>query len=100
MVFIMFVVERSMARRQPRDYLVNDGLGLRRNLLRRSILNRMLDVNGVEIGAAQRSGLRARRRHKFARRYGDRRDAQTFQLDRVRSEERRVGKECRSRWSP
>ena len=23
-----------------------------------------------------------------------------FQFDKVRSEERRVGKECRSRWSP
>src|SRR5215510_996953 len=26
--------------------------------------------------------------------------AETMQLDRERSEERRVGKECRSRWSP
>ena len=28
------------------------------------------------------------------------RDANMFDVVRVRSEERRVGKECRSRWSP
>ena len=25
---------------------------------------------------------------------------QSFMMDKIRSEERRVGKECRSRWSP
>src|SRR5690348_18320595 len=42
-----------------------------------------------------------RRRHGEQRLFGDRRREQTSRHQRiVRSEERRVGKECRSRWAP
>ena len=37
---------------------------------------------------------------KFVAIYGRRRVGKTFLVREARSEERRVGKECRSRWSP
>jgi hypothetical protein len=42
------------------------------------ILNRMLDVDRVEIGSSQCAGLRAGRSHKFMRGDRDRRYPKTF----------------------
>ena len=43
------------------------------------------------------TGTRADKRNDFQRLM---RDCQSGRIDCIRSEERRVGKECRSRWSP
>ena len=53
-------------------------------------MNRVLDVNRVEIGSSQRAGLRARRGHKFMRRDRNRRDAETFEFQRVVQTARRT----------
>ena len=49
------------ADRESSDDLANGGFRFRRDLLRRLVLNRMLDVDRVEIGSSQRAGLRAGR---------------------------------------
>jgi hypothetical protein len=78
------------ADRESGDDLANDGFRSRRDLLRRLVLNRMLDVDRVEIGSSQCAGLRAGRSHKFAR--GDRegRDPKSLEFHRVVQTARRA----------
>jgi hypothetical protein len=66
------------ADRESGDDFANGGFRFRRDLLRRLILNRMLDVDRVEIGSSQCAGLRAGRSHKFMRGDRDRRYPKTF----------------------
>src|SRR3712207_9402881 len=56
----------------------------------------LLDAHDAADSALRGGGDPDDRHHLLRCEAGDRRPP----LDRVRSEERRVGKECRSRWSP
>ena len=61
-----------------------------------SFLNKMLDYNLTADGYGVTSALNARTAAEAIRQ----REFDLVLLDINRSEERRVGKECRSRWSP
>jgi len=54
------------------------------------ILNRMLDVDRVEIGSSQCAGLRAGRSHKFARGDRERRYPKAFEFHRIVQTARRA----------
>src|SRR5687768_18065089 len=60
-----------------------------------------IGIAGADESAEMRREARSERpRESHGRKRVDDRACQTARPDRPRSEERRVGKECRSRWAP
>src|SRR5581483_1481120 len=67
------------------------GFGPRFDLFPGLVLDRVRDINRVEVGPPERARLRPGGGHKFGRRHRDRRDPQVFQLRRVVQTARRAG---------
>lgn len=65
---------------EPGDDLIKRSLGPRLNLLSRLILNRVGNVDGVKVRAAQSGCLSARGRHEFTRSDRHCRDAEAFEF--------------------
>lgn len=68
---------------EPRNKLFNHGFGFGLDLPAGLILDRVGDVDRIEVGTSQRGGLSASRRHELVRGNGNGADSKTFQLNRV-----------------
>lgn len=68
---------------EPRNDFIDHSIGARFDFLPGLILNRMRDINGVEICASERGGLCAGCRHEFLGGDGDRRNSHAFKAGRI-----------------
>lgn len=75
---------------EPQNDFIYGRIGARFDFLSGLILDRMGDINRVEIRPSQRCGLRAGCGHKFLGGDGDRRDSQTFKAGRIVQTARRA----------
>ena len=81
---ILIDFNNDFADQSPEDFIVETLVG-------------QLGIRGVSIGEGFRFGVGRRGTVAMLTEMGREYD---FQVREIRSEERRVGKECRSRWSP
>src|SRR5262249_14356345 len=77
------VLEHLGRHRQPPYNLLRYRVSPRGNLLRGLVLDGMLHVDRIKAGAAERTGLHARRSAEFRSCHRNSGDAQVFQLNRI-----------------
>jgi len=77
------VAKASVRYRQPSYNLLYHHVRSCRDLLRRLVLDRMLDINGVKARAPQRTGLDSRGSGELGCGHGHCRNTQVFQSNRV-----------------